>query len=889
MHSAANARDRREVDQARAAPCRAPVRGQQRVLGERHPRHRAAPEPLLRHEAQAEPAPASRRASARPRCRRSAPGTSRRAAPRRTSRSSSSCWPLPETPAMPTISPECTSRWMSLRSVPNGSSDACESPASRSRTSPPSVGAPCSQHRQVLADHHPRHRLRRFLRRDAGAGHLAAAQHRRRVAELLDLVELVADVEDAAALRGELAQRLEELAHRLRRQHRRRLVHDQELRVLQQAADDLDALALADRQRVHEPARIDRAGRTSPTPSRCAAARSPRSGAPGSASATFSTTVSVSNSEKCWNTMPMPSARACAGLAGVDRLALPEHLAVGRPRHAVDDLHQRRLAGAVLAEHRVDLAGHHREIDAVVGDDRRIDLADAAQLEARRRAAGRLRGCRVPPSIRGASVVRAPRSARAVGGRRRARRAAHLQQLGGDRDGDRRRAPCRRCRRCRSGRSSSRKARARTCRAPPAAARTARRFDARADQSEVREIAAREDALGERLVERMAVRHHEEIRARRRRGDLRLGRVGRPRSRRWPARRPETRRRARRPTVTRQAMPAEHAHQRATDVAGAEQHDVEIGRAQRRRRRLESRRAGRRASRAARARRLGEQRPGEPPRPRRRSAARPACPIAVVAVTTQPACASRRSGPASTIAQSTPRAAQRGERVDPCGGVRARGSNSRLTQRRRSTGRGSRPAESGAARRGAARRRAGRARSRSPCTRDGRRRSCRRSRRRSRPSACPAARGTEPFAATTLTSTAARRARAPRCQRVEPVAHASLPPRPALATRRRARSASIALQDRLGRRRRVERRAGRGSRPRSRSRRGSRRTPRSRSSSGGSPTAFERWIVSSTLLPFSKSFTRKSAGQSLADRDLVGRRRVRHQHALARSTTAPRS
>ncbi len=34
-----------------------------------------------------------------------------------------------------------------------------------------------------------------------------------------------------------------------------------------------------------------------------------------SASAMFSATVSVSNSEKCWNTMPMPSLRARAGLA----------------------------------------------------------------------------------------------------------------------------------------------------------------------------------------------------------------------------------------------------------------------------------------------------------------------------------------------------------------------------------------------------------------------------------------------------------------------------------------------------------------------------------------------------------------------------------------------
>ena len=41
------------------------------------------------------------------------------------------------------------------------------------------------------------------------------------------------------------------------------------------------------------------------------------------ASAMFSATVSVSNSAKCWNTMPMPRRRASAGLAMLTRL--PSH------------------------------------------------------------------------------------------------------------------------------------------------------------------------------------------------------------------------------------------------------------------------------------------------------------------------------------------------------------------------------------------------------------------------------------------------------------------------------------------------------------------------------------------------------------------------------------
>ena len=118
--------------------------GEQRVLGERHARHRAATEALFGHEAHAAVRRWSgvmRPASMPQICTGnfSASGASPEIA------YSNSCWPLPETPAMPTISPACTSRWISLRSVPKGSSEACERPASRSLVSPPPVDAPCSQ------------------------------------------------------------------------------------------------------------------------------------------------------------------------------------------------------------------------------------------------------------------------------------------------------------------------------------------------------------------------------------------------------------------------------------------------------------------------------------------------------------------------------------------------------------------------------------------------------------------------------------------------------------------------------------------------------------------------------------------------------------------------
>ena len=75
----------------------------------------------------------------------------------------------------------------------------------------------------------------------------------------------------------------------------------------------------------------------------------------------------------------------------LDGLAVEQDLALVRHGQAVEDVHERRLAGAVLAEQRVDLAGPHVERDAVVGDDAGIALRDPAHLEQRRSpgAAGR--------------------------------------------------------------------------------------------------------------------------------------------------------------------------------------------------------------------------------------------------------------------------------------------------------------------------------------------------------------------------------------------------------------------------------------------------------------------------------------------------------------------
>ena len=69
------------------------------------------------------------------------------------------------------------------------------------------------------------------------------------------------------------------------------------------------------------------------------------------------------------------------GRAELGRLAVDPDLALVRLVEAVDDVHQRRLAGAVLAEQRVHLALAQVEVDAVVRDDAGEALRDPTKLE----------------------------------------------------------------------------------------------------------------------------------------------------------------------------------------------------------------------------------------------------------------------------------------------------------------------------------------------------------------------------------------------------------------------------------------------------------------------------------------------------------------------------
>ena len=293
-------------------------RGEHDVLRQLEARHGAVAEPLLRHEGGAEPAPggdAERRRQACRRCDHVRRIGLQRRSPESASKNSS--WPLPATPAMPNDLAAANVE----ADVPadrdaeadrRGSIDRCSIEQPR-RCSTAARRSPL--HRATSAPTIMLAKRRRRLLRGSQSPTTLPCAGWWRGGRALHLFEPVPDVEDGAPSRAQPLQRDEQVVGLLRRQHRGRLVHDDELRLLQQAAHDLDALALADRQ-VGDTSRSGSSGR--PYSCETCAMRSPtwpRSvSLPSSASAMFSATVSASNSEKCWNTMPMPSARAAAGL-----------------------------------------------------------------------------------------------------------------------------------------------------------------------------------------------------------------------------------------------------------------------------------------------------------------------------------------------------------------------------------------------------------------------------------------------------------------------------------------------------------------------------------------------------------------------------------------------
>src|SRR5579884_1229399 len=210
----------------------------------------------------------------------------------------------------------------------------------------------------VSTDHRARERfLRRAFARDR-LDRLAAPEHGDAVGDLEHLVQLVADEDDRLAVGPQALDDLEQLARLLRRQHGRRLVEDEHVRAAVERLEDLDALLLADGDRADERGRID--GEPELRGELADALL-------GSALVEQRPVVRLDAEDDVLGDghhrdehevlVHHPDARVdrVARRRERDGPAVQPDLSRVRPVQPVEDVHQRRLAGAVLPEQRMHL------------------------------------------------------------------------------------------------------------------------------------------------------------------------------------------------------------------------------------------------------------------------------------------------------------------------------------------------------------------------------------------------------------------------------------------------------------------------------------------------------------------------------------------------------
>ena len=204
-----------------------------------------------------------------------------------------------------------------------------------------------------------------------------------------------------------------------RGQRRGRLVHDQDARLERERLGDLDELLLADAE-ARRPAppgrgrcRAGRGGaRAAARPWRGGRGRG-RRGSGSRPRKMLAATLSSGTRFSSWWMMATPARSASRTLAkrtGSPSIRIsPSYVGV----HAGQDLHQRRLAGAVLAHQRVHLAGAEVEVDAVERGDAGEALADALRPQsssAPARPAPRSASLAIRPALPGRRAPSCPGS-----------------------------------------------------------------------------------------------------------------------------------------------------------------------------------------------------------------------------------------------------------------------------------------------------------------------------------------------------------------------------------------------------------------------------------------------------------------------------------------------
>ena len=273
----------------------------------------------------------------------------------------------------------------------------------------------------VAADHHPRQQRLGRARAVDRVDLAPAPQHGDAVGDLEHLVQLVRDEDDGHPLCDEALEDLEQLHRLLRRQHRGRLVEDQDVGAAIERLEDLDALLLAHGDVADARVRVDVEAELLGELADAAFG--------GGGVEKYAVPPRLRGEHDVLGDghhrdehevlvhHPDPGGNRAVRRADVGRLAVQQDLALVGPVEPVEDVHQRRLAGAVLAEQCMHLAGAEIEVDVVVREHTRKALGDPAQLEDGRVGDGsshgradsmerrQRAGCESPPSV---AIVRGP-------------------------------------------------------------------------------------------------------------------------------------------------------------------------------------------------------------------------------------------------------------------------------------------------------------------------------------------------------------------------------------------------------------------------------------------------------------------------------------------------
>ncbi|GGX67946.1 hypothetical protein GCM10010510_10490 [Streptomyces anandii JCM 4720] len=251
---------------------------------------------------------------------------------------------------------------------------------------------------ELAADHHLGELAGGGLGGDGRAHGGAAPDDGDVVGDGEHLAELVGDEDDRQALGLQLAQVVEEGVDLLRDEHGGRLVEDEDAGAAVEDLEDLHALTVGDAEVLHQGVGADTeavaVGDLLDLP--------PGAGADAVELLAAEDDVLEHGQVVGEHEVLVDHADAAGdgvgGAAEGDLLAVDRDGALVRLLHAVEDLHQGRLAGAVLADERVHGALADRQVDVVVGHDSGESLRDARELyrdcrlSGERRAAGRVDG-----------------------------------------------------------------------------------------------------------------------------------------------------------------------------------------------------------------------------------------------------------------------------------------------------------------------------------------------------------------------------------------------------------------------------------------------------------------------------------------------------------------